>query len=94
MNSKLILSTIIVIIVLLAISGIQEQQAYAFSGTISDKLSCEAAGGTWTAPNTCTITGIGIDFGETLAITSGIVLINSGTITINGGTISNFNQYF
>ena len=83
---KLIPRKIIVITaILVGLSALQGQQAHAFSGTISDQATCEAAGGVWTTPpDTCTVNGLFIASGETLTINSGIILQNTGTITNNG----------
>ena len=61
--------------------------------TIFDRVSCEIADGVWTAPNKCSFFDFQIPVGESLTISSDIVLfvqavpINSGTI-VNFGTIN------
>ena len=85
---KIILGIIILLAVIAGFSGIQEQQAWAFSGTISDQASCQSAGGTWTAPDTCTVNGITVSAGETMTIPGGVMLTVNGDILNNGSIIN------
>ncbi|HEX9846703.1 MAG TPA: Calx-beta domain-containing protein [Candidatus Nitrosotenuis sp.] len=68
-------------------------EASAVGGTISDQTSCEGMGGSWTAPDTCTVTSLTINSGQTLTIPNGIMLVISNTggagIVNFGGTIDN-----
>jgi len=76
-------------IVILGLLGFSHD-AYAVSGTISDQTSCQAIGGTWITPNRCHVTALTINVGETLVVSSGIILDNTGTINNNlGGNILN-----
>jgi hypothetical protein len=78
------------------------QDAHAIGGTLSDKSSCEAIGGSWVINyQKCVVESLTINSGETLTIeflygwleNSGTITnygtINSGTIT-NSGSITNY----
>ena len=76
------------------------QDAHAGIPTLSNQSQCESFGGTWTAPNICTLPGFDSPSTDLLEIGSGIVVVNSGTINIiaeeltNHGTIENFGTIF
>jgi len=59
-------------------------------GTIFDGPSCVAIGGTWNGLDTCTVTSLTINSGETL-VCSDIGLIITGSLTIDSGGILNIN---
>ena len=67
------------------------QNAHAVSGTISDQVSCEAITGTWVSPDTCQVVNLTmISGGESLTVSSGIVLELSGNTLVVDPTITNF----
>jgi len=61
---------------------------YAIGGIVSDSSSCVAIGGTWTSPNYCSTGNLNVANGETLTISSGIILA-TGNLVVNSGTIEN-----
>ena len=64
--------------------------APSVSIALSNQISCESApiSGTWNETNTCTVSSLAINFGDSVTINSGIVLVNSGLIDNSG----NFNN--
>ena len=64
--------------------------APSVSIAISNQTSCESSpiSGTWNGTDTCTISSLAINFGDSVSINSGIVLVNSGLIDNSG----NFNN--
>ena len=68
---------------------------YALGGAISDGPSCNGIGGTWnSSTDTCTISNITINSGETFTISANVNLSITGTLSNNGdiyndGTITN-----
>lgn len=78
-------------IIILGFAGIPPD-AFAISGTISDKNSCQSFGLSWQLPNVCTTdSSVIVDSGDTLQIDSNVIFkvsdIISSNIIINYGTI-------
>jgi len=86
--SRGIILPVIGIIVLGLIGFSSSQDAFAVSGTLSDKTSCEGIGGTWTVPNVCQGNTLEINIGETFTVNTGIIL-DIDTSLINVGTLNN-----
>jgi peptidoglycan/xylan/chitin deacetylase (PgdA/CDA1 family) len=65
--------------------------APSVSIALSNQTSCESSpiSGTWNGIDTCTVSSLAINFGDSVTINSGIVLVNSGAIN-NSGIINNF----
>ena len=77
-------------VLILSLSTLTIQDAHAVSGIISDITCVTDFGGIWNGvTNTCTVSSLLIDYGETLIIPVGITLLhNTGTIE-NFGTVDN-----
>jgi len=67
-------------------------KATSFELQVGDSNNaCEAMSGTWdSSSNTCTISGLTLNSGNTLTVDLGVTLIINGSLVIDGGTVLNY----